>query len=365
MGKVMKYFAGGNTAEGFVSFFPYVMPQKSRNRMYYIKGGPGVGKSSFMKRVGVEMEKAGYAIEYFYCSGDPECLDGVAIPALGIGLMDATAPHSYDPVIPGACDTLVSLGDYLDEEALSPYVSEIEHLGTKVSTGYRNAYHYLKAASELKRVISESDLHDTVYEIERKVRLHADRLAEQYFGQSKEMQSVKAVQQAGNVRKLFLEAYTHMGYISHMNDHDWGRIVLIPDLSELATDVLLRELLTKAVTAGMDAVVLHNPLQAALLSHLYIPSEDVLFTGDGSIQNQTHPCEIYKPEDMICREAFQDHQYEKLIQLAVEQLKSAKKAHDELEVYYIDHMDFACWEEKLNQVLTNIKNQTDTKQNCQ
>ena len=38
-------------------------------------------------------------MEYF-CSSDPESLDGVAIPEKGAALMDGTAPHVYDPVLP-------------------------------------------------------------------------------------------------------------------------------------------------------------------------------------------------------------------------------------------------------------------------
>ena len=46
--KTRKMFPGGNTANGFYSFFDYIIPNDV-NRIFCLKGGPGVGKSSFMK----------------------------------------------------------------------------------------------------------------------------------------------------------------------------------------------------------------------------------------------------------------------------------------------------------------------------
>ena len=38
-------------------------------------------------------EKKGLEVEYILCSGDPDSLDGVYIPALRLGYADGTAPH--------------------------------------------------------------------------------------------------------------------------------------------------------------------------------------------------------------------------------------------------------------------------------
>ena len=92
----MRYFAGGNTSQGFCTRFDHILPKEQQKRMFYIKGGPGVGKSSLMKAVGKAAESAGLRVEYFYCSSDPESLDGVAIPEKGAALMDGTAPHGMD-----------------------------------------------------------------------------------------------------------------------------------------------------------------------------------------------------------------------------------------------------------------------------
>ena len=134
------FLAGGNTAQGFYSCFDAILPSDRQKRMYYIKGGPGVGKSTLMKRFAEAAGKKGLETEYFHCSSDPDSLDGVSLPALGVGLMDGTAPHSFDPVIPGARDTLISLGDYLDEKALLPHVREIESVQKQISARFQRCY---------------------------------------------------------------------------------------------------------------------------------------------------------------------------------------------------------------------------------
>ena len=53
-GNIKDVFPGGNTYKGFHSFYDYMLPNDEANRIFCIKGGPGVGKSSFMKSVVVK-----------------------------------------------------------------------------------------------------------------------------------------------------------------------------------------------------------------------------------------------------------------------------------------------------------------------
>lgn len=92
-GRIRRMFPGGNTSFGFYSYYQNVLPKKDAERMFIIKGGPGVGKSSFMQKIASEMLDRGYNIEYMHCSSDPKSLDGVVIPQIGTALIDGTAPH--------------------------------------------------------------------------------------------------------------------------------------------------------------------------------------------------------------------------------------------------------------------------------
>ena len=46
------YFPGNNTPQGFFSYYKYILGQREANRIICVKGGPGTGKSTFMKRIG-------------------------------------------------------------------------------------------------------------------------------------------------------------------------------------------------------------------------------------------------------------------------------------------------------------------------
>jgi hypothetical protein len=117
-GKIKHLFPGGNTSVGFFSYYSNIIDLTRATRVFVIKGGPGVGKSTFMRRIGDEMTERGYDIEHHHCSSDNGSLDGVVIPAFGIALIDGTSPHVVDPRYPGAVDEIINLGEYWDEEKL-------------------------------------------------------------------------------------------------------------------------------------------------------------------------------------------------------------------------------------------------------
>ena len=79
------FFLGANSAQGFYSLYSD-FASRPGDMLHIIKAGPGTGKSTFMRKIGQAAEERGYEVEYIICSGDPDSLDGVYIPALGVGL---------------------------------------------------------------------------------------------------------------------------------------------------------------------------------------------------------------------------------------------------------------------------------------
>ncbi len=148
------YFAASNSTSGFYSYYAEIFDAAHITHVYAVKGGPGTGKSRFLRDVAEAGENAGRRCEYIYCSSDPTSLDGIILSdgrGEGIALLDATAPHVYEPKLPGAREELVNLGAFWSSEGLEERREEIESLNQKKSEAYRRAYRYLAGFGEVTK----------------------------------------------------------------------------------------------------------------------------------------------------------------------------------------------------------------------
>lgn len=145
------YFVASNSAFGFYSYYPQCFDSDRVQHVYAIKGGPGTGKSRFMREIAACAEARGWHVEYVYCSSDADSLDGVILSGDGrcIALLDATAPHVYEPTSPGVREEIVNLGDFWDSEILSLHAEEIAAWNAEKKKAYRMAYRYLAAYAEM------------------------------------------------------------------------------------------------------------------------------------------------------------------------------------------------------------------------
>ena len=117
MAQVTNFFVGANSGNGFQNLFSELTDLEDTYDLMILKGGPGVGKNTFMREIGRAMEEAGTPVEYLWCSGDPDSLDGVVLPALRCAVADGTSHHVLEPTYPAAVDRYVDLGRFYDLSA--------------------------------------------------------------------------------------------------------------------------------------------------------------------------------------------------------------------------------------------------------
>lgn len=72
-----RYFFGNNSGYGFFNL--YEKELKSKDKVVLLKGGSGTGKSSMMKKIAKKAKSLGLDYELWFCSGDPQSLDGVFV----------------------------------------------------------------------------------------------------------------------------------------------------------------------------------------------------------------------------------------------------------------------------------------------
>lgn len=123
------FFMAANSGKGFFSLFDEIHSPREGWKLYVIKGGPGTGKSSLMKKIAEISEEKGYFCERIFCSSDPDSLDGVVIPALKVSIADGTSPHIIEPKYPGVSEKIINLGECWDEKILK---KNSEHIFTLV-----------------------------------------------------------------------------------------------------------------------------------------------------------------------------------------------------------------------------------------
>lgn len=85
--KQTHFFLGANSAEGFYGLYDQLLDARLYD-LIILKGTPGCGKSTFMRRAAAALEERGLETVYIHCSGDPESLDGVIAPAIRTAIVD-------------------------------------------------------------------------------------------------------------------------------------------------------------------------------------------------------------------------------------------------------------------------------------
>ncbi|MGI6357776.1 MAG: PRK06851 family protein [Bacillota bacterium] len=360
LGKVKKVFAGGNTGYGFYSHYDQII-SVNEQALYILKGGPGTGKCSFMRWIGQQMRERGYDIEEFYCSSDNNSLDGVRIPALGVALMDGTAPHVMDPRYPAAFDTIVHLGDYWDDAGIRENKDSVVALIRRNSFLFRRAYGYLRVAKEyndqLQAYVGELGVLDTVG-LNRVARETIDSIFE----------GVPVNGGPSRQRHLFASAITPQGLVNHLGSivGELDRRVLVQGRPGTGRTSIVGKVAQAAIDRGYDVEIFHCALDPQRIDHVVIPDLSL------AVVNSSEPHSYYAadPGDAIidaepfvdwAKLATYDHDILRLTRLYHEALNSAicligraKKNHDQIEAHYAPHMNFAALGERRAEVLANI-----------
>lgn len=140
----LTFFLAANSGRGFTSCYEDYPGEGVF--LHIIKGGPGTGKSSFMKRIRAEARARGLDTESILCSGDPDSLDGLYIPSLGLAWVDGTAPHVREPALFGAESDYVNLGGFCRTPLPRAERKRALELNAAYKALYREAYALLREA---------------------------------------------------------------------------------------------------------------------------------------------------------------------------------------------------------------------------
>ncbi len=147
MERVTGFFLGAITPGGFRSL--YKTELEKYDTIYILKGSPGCGKSTLMRRCAHALEDKGLEVEYIFCSSDSNSLDAVLFPSVGAAIVDGTAPHVAEPRYACAGEYYVNLGEHCDRSALRAMRPQIRALTDEYRALFEQVYSLMSAAGEL------------------------------------------------------------------------------------------------------------------------------------------------------------------------------------------------------------------------
>ena len=342
------YFLGANSAKGFFSLYDQFATAPG-DRLHVIKGGPGTGKSGFMRRIGEEAETRGYDVEYVLCSGDPDSLDGVYIPALRQAWADGTAPHILDPRVFGVNGDYVNLGGFCRQPLLPSDSQEILRLNRAYKALYTHAYGYLAAAARLRRV-SVPQFSDAA---------PAERAAKRVSGILRRHSSVRPGR--GRLQKRFLSAVSCRGKLRLSEEvSKLCKLIYCLDDGLLLAGGALEAAAEEALERGLDVILCPSPLEPSVPEALLLPQDSLaLLSGSWDVPDARHirldalvPAQLQKAYRAEIRSGRQ--LADAALEAGLTKLREAKALHDELELIYRPYMDFAALTAFTNAQLDHI-----------
>ena len=302
------FFLAANSGKGFYSLYDG-FPERRGVFLSIIKGGPGTGKSGFMRRISAAAKQSGLDTEEIICSGDPDSLDALYIPALGRAWMDGTAPHVREPKVFAADAGYEDLGRFCAHPLGKNDAALACEINRDYKAVYAQAYSLLAAAARTADCAREAPLSCT----------GAEKISE-LIGEAGE---------PGFTKRRFLSAISCK-----------GRIRLAGTLRELCrctvmlSDEGLEHAARIAEENGLSAFVCPQPLRPDRLDAVLLPGRSLAFVSRAWESESIESIEAEPEENEFAamRDALLDH--------ACALLAKAKGMHDELERVYRPYMDF-------------------------
>ena len=341
------YFLGGTSPQGFKSKFIEQI-KKTGYYTYILKGGPGTGKSTLMKKIAKEFEDS--PVSVYYCSSDINSLDAVVIEDRKIIVVDGTAPHVFEALYPAVSQEIINLGEYWDKSKMKGKEEAVRECFDENQKYHNRVRCYVEAFSSLN-----TDIYNLAENCLDKAKLdsYIKRLARKVIPKSKtDKQGKKEFKQ--------LSAFTTENYMTLKSDNNYSRYFINDDYFA-GSDYLLRSLSDMFTDAGYDVAVSEcNMLHNSIYEHIVIEELELMFTTGNFFnklkndnENVINFMRFYHKDKLSAKKqriSFDKKASLELAEEAAESLETALKIHDELEKYYINAIDF----DRLNDMSENF-----------
>lgn len=322
-------FISANSKNGFFSLYDTVFDTKKFDRIYLLAGGPGTGKSTFLRTVSQKAAEAGVEREEILCSSDPDSLDGVILVHHGkrIGVIDATPPHGRIITSPAICEELIDLGSFWNAKALSRHKEALLSLGEKKKEAYLCGYAYLRALGALWDagsipLLPRFDEEKAKRQIKHKLATHKEK---------------------GEEKIRLLHAFTGAGEVVLPFSGFEAQNLLFVGGNPNAAEIYLTYFNKIAKAMGIKQTVFLSPLDGESVEAIHLPESGTLLVKEGLKGASDKGRRIVADRFFSSlndegKERFSVMSTVK--KMALSAFKEAKSIHAAIEEYYIKAMNF-------------------------
>lgn len=343
------YFLGGASPTGFTTSF---WAEHRGYYGYYLKGGPGTGKSTLMKKIAAAFSDE--TISCWHCASDPHSLDAVVLEDRGVFIADATAPHESSTQLPFVTGETVDLAAGLSPEPLRANQTEILRLWQENRAAHRQAQKGLAGIAEMEAMIADAAAPALQKE---KLCGFAARLGKRLISRSADGQGTVLYRQS--------VALTPDGFVRYFPDG--FDLLLIHDPLRIAGELLLTRLAAYAAESGAVCEVtsaLTRPDSPPVT--LILPAYKLVIAA----VTDAAPAEFPTPVSSIRAQRFYDaavlRKHRALIrfgsktaaqtvQKVTDLLSDALRIHDALESYYIRALNPQFLNQKAEELIQDIQ----------
>lgn len=353
----LDFFLGSNTENGFFSHFSQLQDINYGIRPIILKGGPGTGKSSIMKKVANDFFESENIIENIHCSSDPDSLDCVILHNKKRAVLDGTSPHIMEAKYPLALENIVNLLDCGNENKVKENLKEIYELNNDISMCHKSFCNMLKFANSM---INTTRLIINKYVNFNKLERNALRISQK---------ELKRTYNNPKEHIRMISAFTPNGLITYQDTviKLCKKVWVINDEYRVCSPILLQILREEALDKGYEIYTCYSAFNASKeIDALLIPQINLAFVCSNKYLDfsKVNPYKIMNVTRFIDKTVFQKYKqrlsfYRKTIKQLLDEgilhLKKAKSLHDELEKYYIKNMDFNKLNKKYKEIFTLIK----------
>lgn len=311
------FFLGANSYKGFYSLYSDF--PGGGEFLHIIKGGPGTGKSGYMKAIYERAKLEDMDTERILCSGDPDSLDALSIPQLSRAWADGTSPHVLEPECYGVSGNYVNIGRFCTTPLNDADSRSASVLTREYKLCYERAYNWLKAAKQHEKCSEYGD--------------NREELTEnmQYIDGFAQPAGIKQ----GSLRRRFISAESCLGHIFLKETLE----TLCKQVRTVTQPQTLRTLAEYARLRGLDVIACPKPREPEILEAVLVPSIGTGFVSPGVPEGEEtgRLCGC----GVVLRPKYSCSAEDEFMELSWDSLRKAKHVHDELEKLYRQYMNFA------------------------